>query len=45
MRSAATGCVPSAAARHSAWLSLGNHRFVLVAALHRGKRPTLNRAH
>ncbi len=32
-------------ARHSAWLSLGNHRFVLVAALHGSKRPTLNRAH
>jgi hypothetical protein len=32
-------------AKHSAWLQLSNHRVVLEAALHLGKRPTLYRAH
>jgi hypothetical protein len=33
------------AGKHTAWLSLANRRVVLEAALHLGKRPTLNRAH
>jgi hypothetical protein len=32
-------------AKHSSWLSLGNHRVVLEATLRLGKRPTLYRAH
>jgi hypothetical protein len=31
--------------KHTAWLSLGDRRVVLEAALRLGKRPTLNRAH